>query len=120
MNELIFNSRMNLDIEITKIINWLIGGIFTIALLIQVCFYSNSRRLSGITLILFTIGNLLSFSQGIIYNDISLYLPSGIQSGCIIWIMSKYYMKQCDSSRREEEFIGRSLYIQEEDGESIQ
>jgi hypothetical protein len=45
----------------------------------------------------------------------SLYLPSGIQSGCIIWIMSKYYINvcECNSSRREEEFLRESFLYTE-------
>jgi hypothetical protein len=94
-----------MDLETSTILNWITGGIFSFALLIQVFCYVNPRKLSIPTLICFAIANILSFIQSIFSGESSLYIPSGIQTACILWILitqcSKRYFENNSHSYSE-------------------
>jgi hypothetical protein len=83
-----------MDLGTSTILNWITGGFFSFALLIQVFCYVNPRKLSMTTLICFAIANILSFIQSIFSGESSLYIPSGIQTLCILWILITQCIKQ--------------------------
>jgi hypothetical protein len=102
------------DFLSSNILNWLIGGIFSIALLIQVsCYTGSPQKLTNVSLYCFAIGNLLSLTQGILLEDTSLWIPAGIQSGCIIAILIQKIFVNCTNNQEDSDLTNFQELLQE-------